>query len=254
MHRKYNFLFDYRSGNRYKINQSRLSDGHGTPITGIVLTNTYNSNESRGIEMQRLASNNVEYPEEWELQDEVLELRVLTRHSDEWSKVARQFNVTLPQKYIVKIERIQNKWLWEKYYQHRDRMKRKNDRVINEKFLFHGTRNTLPSNIYKDEEGFDMRFGRAGMWGNGNYFAVNASYSDDYAYRRPDGTQQMFLAKVLTGRSIELPPHSTLRLPPKGQGNMRYDTVNGETNGSRVYIAYSNDKAYPFYLISYNNS
>ena len=99
-----------------------------------------------------------------------------------------------------------------------------------------------------------MRLGKAAMWGNGNYFAVNASYSDDYAHHLPDGTCQMFLAKVLTGRSIKLQPDSTLRRPPPLQGDLRYDTVNGETNGSRVYIAYSNDKAYPFYLISYNNS
>ena len=99
-----------------------------------------------------------------------------------------------------------------------------------------------------------MKFSRAGMWGNGNYFAVNASYSDEYAYRRPDGTQQMILAKVLTGKSIKLPPDNRLRLPPIMQGNGRYDRVNGETNGSRVCITYSNDKAYPFYLISYNNS
>ena len=205
--------------------------------------------------MQELASTSVVYPKEWETQNETLELKVLERHCNEWSEVAQKFRATLPQKYIVKIERIQNKWLWEKYYQHRDRMKRKNDGVINEKLLFHGTRNTLPSTIYQDEEGFDMRFGRVGMWGNGNYFAVNASYSDDYAHRLPDGTQQMFLAKVLTGRSTELQPDNKIRLPPVIQpavkGNLRYDTVNGETNGSRVYIAYSNDKAYPFYLISY---
>ena len=63
--------------------------------------------------------------------------------------------------------------------------------------------------------------------GNGNYFAVNASYSDDYAYRRPDGTQQMFLAKVLTRKSIKPLPNNTLRLPSIMQGNTRYDTVNG---------------------------
>jgi len=100
-----------------------------------------------------------------------------------------------------------------------------------------------------------MRFGRAGMWGNGNYFAVNASYSDNYAYSSSDGTKQMFLAKVLTGRSIKLKSDKSLRMPPvinpSVKGNMRYDTVNGYTNGSEVFIAYSNDKAYPFYLISY---
>ena len=203
---------------------------------------------------------NMSYPNEWEPQNKNIELKVLKKHSEEWSKVSRKFHATLPQKYIVKIERIQNIWLWEKYYQHRDRMKRKNDGKINEKLLFHGTRDTSPSSIYKDEVGFDMRFCNAGMWGIGNYFAEKASYSDKYAHRLPDDIHQMFLAKVLTGISIELPPNKELRMPPimetdsEMEGNFRYNTVNGETKGSRVYITYDNDQAYPFYLISYNNS
>ena len=195
------------------------------------------------------------YPDEWEQQNEDLELKPLSRDSTEWLKVSQLFNATLPSEKIVKIERIQNKWLWEKYYQHSERMKRKNEGMINEMLLFHGTRNNRPSDIYEHEEGFDMRFGRAGMWGNGNYFAVKASYSNKYAYCLSDGTKQMFLAKVLTGQSIELKADGDLRLPPvikpTTKGNMRYDTVTGHTNGSQVFIAYSNDKAYPFYLISY---
>ena len=198
------------------------------------------------------------YPEEWEPQKEDIHVNVLRRHSTEWSKVAKNFHSTLPQKHIIKIERIQNRWLWEIYYQHKDRIKRKNDGVINEKLLFHGTRNTLPSSIYKDDEGFDMKFSRIGLWGMGNYFSVNASYSDCYAHYLCDGTLQIFLAKVLTGRSIELQPDNSLRLPPVIQpsmkGSLRYDTVNGHSNGSRIYVTYSNDKAYPFYLISYNNA
>lgn len=197
------------------------------------------------------------YPDEWELQnEEPLELKLLAKGSPEWSKVSQQFLATLPSTNIVKIERVQNKWLWEKYRQHSDRMKRKNEGVINEKLLFHGTRGTSPSCIYQDEEGFDMRFSNAGMWGNGNYFAVNASYSHGYAHPLPDGMRQMFLAKVLTGYSYKCSPNRSLRMPPvrkqspKG-GDMRYDTVNGETGGSQVFIAYSNEKAYPFYLISY---
>ena len=194
------------------------------------------------------------YPEEWVTQDDELELKLLTNGSTEWSKVSQLFHATLPLKTIVRIERIQNRWLWEKYYQHSERMKRKNEGLINEMLLFHGSRNTPPSDIYQHEEGFDMRFGRAGMWGNGNYFAVKASYSHRYAYSLSDGTQQVFLAKVLTGLSIDLDPDSNLRMPPIKpgvKGNMRYDTVTGSTHGSQVYIAYSNDKAYPFYLISY---
>ena len=199
------------------------------------------------------------YPDEWEPQnEEPLELKPLTRNSPEWSKVSQKFLTTMPSGNIIKIERIQNKWLWEKYSQHSDRMKRKNGGYIDEKLLFHGTRNTPPSCIYQDEEGFDMRFSNAGLWGNGNYFAVNASYSHGYAHVLSDGTctRQMFLAKVLTGHSAKCTSNSSLRMPPVRQhsakgGDMRYDTVTGETGGSQVFITYSNDKAYPFYLISY---
>ena len=208
--------------------------------------------EIKDIMLKYSKCESISYPDEWESQDENLELKVVNSSSSEWCKVSQLFNATLSSKQIVKIERIQNKWLWEKYYQHSERMLRKNEGMANEMLLFHGTRNNKPSDIYEHEEGFDLRFGRAGMWGNGNYFAVNASYSNSYAYHLPDGTRQMLLAKVLTGYSTELASDSTLRMPPiRTKETIRYDTVTGHTNGSQVYIAYSNDKAYPFYLISY---
>jgi hypothetical protein len=50
----------------------------------------------------------------------------------------------------------------------------------NEVFLYHGTRNTLPSEIYGG--GFDMRYSDGGMWGRAIYFAVRSAYSHDYKY------------------------------------------------------------------------
>ena len=196
------------------------------------------------------------FPDEWTQQNEDIELKLLVRGSTEWLNVYEIFCTTLPSKHIIMIQRIQSKRLWENYHNHRERMKTKNgEDKINEMLLFHGTRNTPPDTIYHDEEGIDMRCSRTGMWGMGNYFAVNASYSDDYAHHLSDGTRQMILAKVLTGHSITLEPDNTLRKPPvkesSVQGIVRYDTVTGCTNGSQVYIAYHNDKAYPFYLISY---
>ena len=101
-----------------------------------------------------------------------------------------------------------------------------------------------------------------GMWGQANYFAVNASYSHGYAHTAPDGSREMFLVKVLTGDSYDCPSNSSLRKPPmKASGHsasgevsfaqVQYDTVTGVTHGSRVYMTYDNDKAYPAYLIRY---
>ena len=198
----------------------------------------------------------VSFPPEWEPQSEELELKELNSVTPEWSIVSQHFHCTLRSAKIIKIERVQKKWLWEKYFRHSERMKTTNGGIINEKLLFHGTRTTPPSSIYRGEEGFDMRFSKAGMWGTGNYFAADASYSDGYAHHLPNTRiKQMFLAKVLTGNSIQLHSNHTLRLPPVKEklrtGDIRYDTVRGNTGGSDVYIAYSNEKAYPFYLISY---
>jgi hypothetical protein len=44
--------------------------------------------------------------------------------------------------------------------------------------MYHGTRNTPPSAIYKSEEGFDIFYSRGGSWGYANYFAKNSAYSD----------------------------------------------------------------------------
>ena len=241
---------------KYKVKRSDLSSSK-VVLKGLGNNLTKAALEIKDILLQDHNKADM-YPDEWEPQnEEPLELKPLTKSSPEWSQVSQQFLTTLQSATIVKIERVQNKWLWEKYSQHSERMKRKNQGIINEKLLFHGTRNTPPSCIYQDEEGFDMRFSNAGLWGNGNYFAVNASYSDSYTHRPSDGTRQMFLAKVLTGYSIKLNPDRSLRMPPVRQhsvkgADMRYDTVTGVTGGSEVFITYSNDKAYPFYLITYN--
>ena len=52
------------------------------------------------------------------------------------------------------------------------------------------------------------------MWGHANYFAKNSSYSNGYAHSKPDGSKQMFVAKVLIGRKTIIPPDSSLRRPP----------------------------------------
>ena len=196
---------------------------------------------------------NIEMPREWEPQTDNVAIKEVAIGCPEWKRVAQLVLDTLPQVDVLKIERIQNRSLWEKYVFHARRMKEKNKGNLSERELFHGTSGTLPEKIYADEEeGFDMRFSRRGMWGQGNYFAERASYSDNYAYQHPNGTKQLFLAKVLTGDSIELKSDEKLRMPPlKKDGTTRYDTVNGITHGCRVYIAYSNDKAYPLYLITY---
>ena len=201
-------------------------------------------------------------PPEWQPQSQNLQLYQVTVGSPEWAKVESSFKITLPTVRVIDINRIQNKWLWERYAQHKQRLTFKNGGKVNEKDLFHGTRSNDPKLIYEGEDGFDSRYSSTGMWGLANYFAVNANYSHDYAYTRSDGTKEMFMAKVLTGESYECASDHKLRLPPEKPGNasgtlkfakVRYDTVTGTTRGSQVFMTYDNDKAYPAYLIHYSN-
>lgn len=71
------------------------------------------------------------------------------------------------------------------------------------KFLFHGARDTNSDLIYMSDEGLDMRYSRAGYYGNGIYFADNAKYSHTYARNLGDKFQ-MFVVAVLVGNAIRL--------------------------------------------------
>lgn len=177
---------------------------------------------------------------------------------EEYSFVAGLFEATLPQYTIERVERIQNKVLWDRYYHCALRMKEHNDGVINETTLFHGTSKTDPDQIYQGDAGFDMKYSKDGFWGKGNYFAVNASFSDaGYAHVcGDDNLRQILVAHVLTGYTYASAPDRSLRKPPV-RGTIRgvtrqHDSVCGMSKGSKVFITYENDRAYPAYLITYS--
>ena len=198
-------------------------------------------------------------PAHWRQQPEEVMLDVVRRNSKEWNDEVESFCKTLRGATVVRLERIQNKWLWERYCFAKKRMLRTNMGHVNEKHLFHGTRSTQPEKIFKSEKGVDFRFSGEGLWGTGSYFAVNASYSDAYAYSTPGGIneKQMFICKVLTGDSYNAGTNTdrTLRQPPvksgHGEEEKRYDSVKGYTNGSYVYVVYDHEKVYPAYLVTY---
>lgn len=141
------------------------------------------------------------------------------------------------------------------------KLKEKNGNVV-EVNAFHGSSATKPSCIYNGEEGFDMRFSNKGYFGIGIYFSETAKYSNNGYYYQgdsADNTRQLFLAKLLVGETCELPTKDEeLRLPPIKTTKSsipfeieRYDSVTSIIKDSRIYIVYSNSRAYPAYLISY---
>ena len=205
----------------------------------------------------------MELPAHWSPQSEEVCLYKVQRNSDEWKKEVASIQKTLDEAAVVKLERIQNEWLWERYSFAKKQMSKKNKGCVNEKHLFHGTRTTPPEKVFRSEKGVDFRFSRKGLWGMGSYFAVNASYSDRYAYNATalgSNERQMLICKVLTGDSYnaEAKTDESLRQPPlkpvPTHGSFeeeRYDSVKGNTSGSYVYVVYDHEKMYPAYLVTY---
>lgn len=180
--------------------------------------------------------------------------------TEEWEKLEELLRKSLPHVRLVEITRIQNLLLWRRYCFFKSLMSRKNGSdQVNEKLLFHGSRATDPVSIITSEKGFDFRYGSEDcLWGKGTYFAVRASYCNSrFAFNTRQGTKQVFVACVLTGKSACLPrPNRALKAPPKlpNSPTDSYDSVNGVVENplhSKVYVIYDHDKVYPAYLITY---
>ena len=130
---------------------------------------------------------------------------------------------------VVRLERVQNKYLWNKYCMYRSHVElkrrqaatvRTNDPAYHEELLFHGTRDTpvldtIGANV---ENGFEPRLAKDAEYGAGTYFAQHAIYSVAYErnwlfYGQPDarlvpkddpaGTKVvLLLARVALGQGL----------------------------------------------------
>ena len=147
---------------------------------------------------------------------------------------------------IERIERVVNDSLWRKHAMCKRGIKTDTGGLsANEAILFHGTRATKPEVIADD--GLDFRFSQAGMWGRAAYAAVNATYSNNYAYTGAgDGTKQMFAVSAALGNAEQRAPDSGIPKPGAG-----FQSVYGQTNGSQVHMTYELNQVYPKYLITY---
>lgn len=88
---------------------------------------------------------------------------------------------------IVNIERVQSIKFWDFFQLEKTRMMEANGKAPKVKKLYHGTGETDPSKIYNSEEGFDLRFARAGNYGVALCFAIESAYSHDYRSTLKDG-------------------------------------------------------------------
>lgn len=199
-------------------------------------------------------------PKYWQFQSEVVEEFNVSKGCNEWEYCKGKFLESLPSATIHKIRRIQNRCLWGKYLLEKKWLNEKNHGTMNELELFHGCKGTAPMCISGSEEGFDVRHSKVGRWGIASYFAATAKYADRYAHVCMDGTKEIFFANVLLGEIYDYGKQrdESLRLPPiklqqiSSLVNSRYDSISGISKDTRIYMIYSNNKAYPTYIINYS--
>ncbi|XP_063743501.1 LOW QUALITY PROTEIN: poly(ADP-ribose) polymerase family member 14-related sequence 1 [Eleginops maclovinus] len=176
----------------------------------------------------------------------------LNAGSPEHTEVLNLFKATCPRN-IVKIERIQNPGLWKSLEIKKRDMELRNKHQNNERRLFHGT--CVETAAYINEHGFNRSYAgkNATCYGNGTYFAVNASYSASNTYSRPDakGEKRMYLCRVLTG-DFTIGNQGMITTPAKGNVSLqKYDSVVDNTGKPSMFVIFHDSQAYPEYMITF---
>ncbi|RXM34891.1 Poly [ADP-ribose] polymerase 12 [Acipenser ruthenus] len=172
--------------------------------------------------------------------------------TEEHNKVKNLFRKTMLDFTIKKIERIQNKPLWEIFQWQKEQMKKHNrGRNVNEKLLFHGTDSASVDAICK--QNFDWRIcGTHGTaYGRGSYFARDASYSHNYT--GSSSSRTMFVTRVLVGESVQ-GNSRYLRPPSKDGGDTNfYDSCVDDPLNPSIYVVFEKQQVYPEYVIEYQD-
>ncbi|XP_070849302.1 protein mono-ADP-ribosyltransferase PARP14-like [Chaetodon trifascialis] len=196
----------------------------------------------------------LELPTEWEpMQGEVFKKVELHPNSPEYQVVAQGFLKTA--KYnIVKIERVQNFYLWHAFAVCRQRILAKNGAAdLGEKHLYHGTSAESCNCIERDR--FDRSFAgtHAAVYGKGVYFAVSAEYSArGYSPADASGLRRLYVARVLTGR-YTVGKSSMKAAPPRGSDPTDcFDSVVDNQQTPHMFVVFHDDQAYPEYLITFS--
>ncbi|XP_072528758.1 protein mono-ADP-ribosyltransferase PARP12-like isoform X2 [Salminus brasiliensis] len=181
--------------------------------------------------------------------------RVFLSPSDkDYARVHVHFHKTMKNFSILKIERVQNKKLWEDFQTKREQMKKvKKDKKYaeGERFLFHGTRSMLIDDICL--QNFDMKVSGANgtVYGQGSYFAKDAKYSHDHT----DNLDRrfMFMCRVLVGQYTRGASHYSCP-PAKDSTGTLYDSCVNDVREPTIYVVFNKTQVYPEFLITYEEN
>ncbi|XP_070561328.1 uncharacterized protein [Ptychodera flava] len=230
----------------YLINFTKLNANTGPPSPAKGLKGT-----------NHLQSDATIYPSSWEPMPPGKEFIrcLLDRSSAEFRYVERVFRQSVQQDKakINAIERIQNPLIWDKYQRQKKYMieKKGDTGLLVDMYLFHGTDEQSVPKICRQNFDFRVAGKNATLFGQGTYFARDASYSDRYSSDDDHGQRHMFLAYVLVGRYTV--GQSSYKRPPEinqHTGEL-YDSCVNRQNDPTVFVIFDREQCYPAYLINF---
>uniref|UniRef100_A0A3Q0R7Q2 Poly [ADP-ribose] polymerase n=1 Tax=Amphilophus citrinellus TaxID=61819 RepID=A0A3Q0R7Q2_AMPCI len=208
------------------------------------------------LQIKRIDKLKDDVPEHWDaMQPNVTSQTFpLQAGTQEYDEIQKLFQATCKQT-IIKIERIQNPGLWNSLQVKKRDMEVRNGHQNNERRLFHGTTEDIIATI--NDRGFNRSYAgkNAAYYGNGTYFAVDASYSANDTYSKPNqnGEKFMYVCLVLTG-DYALGQKGMVVPPAKGTGTVStdlYDSVVNNVVKPCMFVIFHDTQAYPEYLITF---
>ncbi|XP_029681546.1 protein mono-ADP-ribosyltransferase PARP12-like [Takifugu rubripes] len=177
----------------------------------------------------------------------------LVSSSDEYKEVEALFRKTMRGFDISKIERIQNKALWEVFQLQKAQMKNKNGGLpVLELKLFHGTDNQHVDTICHSNLDWRLCGSHGTAYGKGSYFAVDAQYS--HHYTSDSDVRSMFVVRLLVGKYTTGSPEYR-RPPSKDGGDINfYDSCVDNVRQPSIYVVFDKPQIYPEYLLQYRDN
>ena len=184
------------------------------------------------------------------------------RHGREYTLIARRVAQSLPGARIDRIDRVENgeqhEMFTTKLQVLRKTFGRSFDPKRMQRMLFHGTRSDALHAIVNGDNGFEPMLSGSStgaLWGEGTYFARDASYSDCYACVLPTTGQKVLLAaNVLVGRACQGAPGMKIAPLVQGGGDggaTRYNTLVDNVADPSIFVVRHSVMAYPSYVITY---
>eukprot|EP01084_Bolivina_argentea_P150753 263238_1 len=212
------------------------------------------TNMNRNIRRMEVIEDRMDYkyPKCWNMnvQYGMVQLNDLNLSDPISQKIAKRFYETVNGYKIVKIESVQNEMLYESYLNERKKLIKLNgDNALNEKQLFHGTKQDVMKCI--EIQGFRKEFNHRARYGEGTYLAKDASYSVHYSKQNGNGIYKMFLCYVLCGEMyIGSQNYQLTNWPIKNNGLM-YDSLVDNMYDPKIVVIHENVRAYPMFVIHF---